>query len=606
MKKWQGDNDLSLFRSSLPVKGQKLWRHFYRLHRDKIAIKKEDRAIEKLRLIVESTFELSREKGFAAMSLRDLSRVSGLSLGSLYSYIGSKSQLAEMIHLFLPYMFDLAVTQPLKDRQADPLYLFYLFRGHIFLTESMQAWFFFAYMETKTLSRETKILALKNQQRSEQVFEKAIDQGQTQGYFTKVDRFLTSMMIKGQLQNWYVKHRSFQLKQVECEAYIDFSEAIIAKHLVFDLSAFTSAADKVSESDNGAAVADFELSQQTRESDQLPLENLADYLQKKLPEFTQDKILKVKQFSGGASNLTYQLENQHQAIILRRPPKGTKAKSAHDMVREFQVLKRLEKIYPLAPKPILLCEDHQVLGDQFFIMSRIDGLGIGRDLPREMTATQQRQLCENYLDGLVALHEIDISQPEIASLGKPQGYVERQLEGWQKRFIKARTQDVSSTDQIYHWLAKHLNFNSGYQSLIHNDYKFDNLILDPKRPEKIIGVLDWEMTTLGDPLMDLGCSLAYWVEKNDSQGMQAIRMMPTHLEGMLTRQQIFDTYCQKRQISGVQLTPYYVFGLFRLAVIAQQIYYRYYQGQTDNPKFKDFGQLVNILLATAEQQISIN
>ena len=348
---------------------------------------------------------------------------------------------------------------------------------------------------------------------------------------------------------------------------------------------------------------DFQLSQDAREADKLPVKKLVQYLEQKLPKFMQEKILHIKQFSGGASNLTYLLSNGVDGIILRRPPSGTKAKSAHDMVREHDILRKIEKYYSLSPKPILVCEDESIIGEKFFIMQQIIGLGIDKSLPVDMTNEQQTQLCENFACGLVELHQIDITQPELASLGKPTGYVERQLEGWQDRYQKAKTEDVVASDKVYSWLKENLIFDSKYQSLVHNDYKFDNFILDPEKPEKIIGVLDWEMTTLGDPLLDLGCSLAYWVEKNDPENMQAIRMMPTHLSGMMSRQQIFDRYCEKRNISRVKLTPYYVFGLFRLAVIAQQIYYRFYHGQTDNPKFKHFGQLVNILINHAEQQI---
>ena len=347
---------------------------------------------------------------------------------------------------------------------------------------------------------------------------------------------------------------------------------------------------------------EYKLSQESRESDKLPIGKLAEFLERNLPEFMQEKVLNIKQFSGGASNLTYLLSNNKKGIILRRPPSGTKAKSAHDMVREHDVLSKIGKYFSLSPKPILVCEDESIIGEKFFIMQQMDGLGIAKDLPVEMTDEQQYQLCENFVSGLVALHEINISQPELAMLGKPVGYVERQLEGWQGRYQKAKTDDVVESNRVYNWLKTNLKFDSEYQSLVHNDYKFDNFILDPNQPEKIIGVLDWEMTTLGDPLLDLGCSLAYWVEKNDPENMQAIRMMPTHLSGMMSRQQIFDLYCKKRNITEVDLAPYYVFGLFRLAVIAQQIYYRFYHGQTDNPKFKHFGQLVNILIGHAEQQ----
>jgi aminoglycoside phosphotransferase (APT) family kinase protein len=348
----------------------------------------------------------------------------------------------------------------------------------------------------------------------------------------------------------------------------------------------------------------LQLTQQSRPSDELPLEQLSAYLATHLQSFSNTQSLHVEQFAGGASNLTYRLTMDHQDLILRRPPTGTKAKSAHDMQREYTTLNTIAEFYTLSPRPVLLCLDESIIGEQFFIMQPIDGLAIDKKLPVEMTETEINQLCENYVDGLVELHEIDINQPEIAALGKPKGYVARQLNGWQERYSKAKTDDVLSSDTLYRWLLENLPLDSQHEALIHNDYKFDNLVLDKNKPEEIIGVLDWEMSTLGDPLLDLGCSLAYWVEASDPAEMHAIRMMPTHLEGMMTRQQVFDYYCEKRNLSNIQLLPYYVFGLFRLAAIAQQIYYRYYHGQTDNPKFKNFASLVNILIKGAEQKIS--
>jgi len=350
-------------------------------------------------------------------------------------------------------------------------------------------------------------------------------------------------------------------------------------------------------------IIQFDIKQESRESDKLDVESLLGYLSENLPKFLRTNKFRIAQFSGGASNITYQISNGIKSIILRRPPSGTKAKSAHDMVREFNVLDRIKSYYSLSPKPILLCEDESVIGEKFFIMEKVDGLGIDKNLPCEMTIEQQKTLCQNFIKGILELHQIDIDLPEIASLGKPEGYAERQLQGWYERFNKAKTEDVLSCDNLYQWLESNLPLNSGLKALIHNDYKFDNLVLDKEEPEKIIGLLDWEMATLGDPLLDLGCSLAYWVQADDPQALHAIRMMPTHLEGMMTRQQLFDSYCQQSGLKNVTLTPYYVFGLFRLAVIAQQIYYRFYHGQTDNPKFKNFGQLVNILIGFAEQQI---
>jgi aminoglycoside phosphotransferase (APT) family kinase protein len=348
----------------------------------------------------------------------------------------------------------------------------------------------------------------------------------------------------------------------------------------------------------------FVLTQNCRQSDQLPLAKLVNFLTVQLPDFINTQQLHVEQFSAGASNITYRLSNGQDSVILRRPPSGTKAKSAHDMVREHNVLTQLQSVYSLSPKPILVCEDASIIGEQFFIMQEISGLTIGKNLPVELDANAQNQLCRNFVKSFAELHQVDITQPNLASLGKPEGYVKRQLTGWHHRYNQAKTDDVAAVDDIAKWLQDNLPMDSGYQSLVHNDFKFDNLIVDKQQPEKIVGVLDWEMTTLGDPLLDLGCSLAYWVESTDHQHLQAIRMMPTHLPGMMSRAQVFECYCQLREIPLIDMRPYYVFGLFRLAAIAQQIYYRFYHGQTDNPKFKNFGQLVNILVAHCGAEIS--
>jgi len=345
------------------------------------------------------------------------------------------------------------------------------------------------------------------------------------------------------------------------------------------------------------------VTQQSRSSDTLPEQPLAQYLQQHIPDFIHENRFNIEQLSGGVSNLSYRLSSAEKSMILRRPPSGTKSKTAHNMAREYHLLKRLKDYYPLAPAAIHLDSLGDLLGEPFFLMQELHGLKVGKDLPYKTTAEQNAALCENWIDELVNLHKIDVSQGELSQLGKPQGFVERQLSGWLERFNQAKTPDVAAVDSLAKWLEQHLNKDSGFVSLIHNDYKFDNLLLNPADHTQISGVLDWELSTIGDPLIDLGCSLAYWVEAADSDLMQMIRRMPTQLEGMYSRAQIFDRYCEKRHLTGFNLTPYYVFGLFRLAGIGQQIYYRYYHQQTDNPAFKNFGQQVNILIKTAEAQI---
>jgi len=224
---WQGENNFALFKSSVPISDEQIWIAFYHLHKSKVQVQKEKVAVEKLKKIVLATFKLVNEKGFTLMSLRDLSRETEMSMGSLYAYIGSKGQLAEMIHQFLPHIFDLCILDHLTESDSVELQMKKLIRGHIFITECLQAWFFFAYMETKHLSESTKQLAKNNEVRSENWFKQILKSGQASGNFIKTDRFLTAMSIKSLLQNWYVKRGKYRQANVTCEAYIEFIEQMI-------------------------------------------------------------------------------------------------------------------------------------------------------------------------------------------------------------------------------------------------------------------------------------------------------------------------------------------------------------------------------------------
>lgn len=315
----------------------------------------------------------------------------------------------------------------------------------------------------------------------------------------------------------------------------------------------------------------------------------------------------VTQFSGGASNWTYRLqyegegnaESKSQDLILRRPPKGTKAKSAHDMVREYTVQKALEDAYPYVPKMVALCTDEAVIGADFYVMERMEGIIPRANLPKGIVLNEEqtRALCTNVIDALIELHQVDYkAHPDLVNLGRGEGYCERQVTGWDKRYVKAKTPNVPSFALVRQWLGKHTPADSK-TCLIHNDWRFDNVILDAADPTKVIGVLDWEMATLGDPLMDLGSALAYWIEEDDNIIMQQSRRQPTHLRGMMTRNEVVDYYLKKSGLKIDNWTFYEVFGLFRLAGIVQQIYYRYYHKQTTNPAFKNFWIIVHVLHA---------
>jgi aminoglycoside phosphotransferase (APT) family kinase protein len=312
----------------------------------------------------------------------------------------------------------------------------------------------------------------------------------------------------------------------------------------------------------------------------------------------------VKQFPGGHSNLTYLVRCAGKEYVLRRPPFGTKVKTAHDMGREFRVLSQLAPVYPRAPRPVLFCEDESVLGAKFYLMERIPGVILRRELPAglEIKPAVAKRLCESFVDVLCELHALDVKAIGLGDFGQPEGYVARQVGGWAKRYKDAQTDDIPEVEQVGKWLGTHLPV-SGPPTLIHNDYKFDNLVLDPGDLSKIVGILDWEMATLGDPLMDLGTALCYWVDATDPDLLQLFAFGPTALPGMLTRRQVAERYgaATGRDLSHIGF--YYCFGLFKTAVVAQQIYARYKQGLTHDERFAMFIEAVRVLARQAAAAI---
>lgn len=297
----------------------------------------------------------------------------------------------------------------------------------------------------------------------------------------------------------------------------------------------------------------------------------------------------VKQFPGGASNLTFQLAYPGRDLVLRRPPAGHIPKSGHDMRREFTVQSKLAPVFPYVPKMVAFCDDHSVMGVDFYVMDRIRGIILRSELPAGMTldAAGARALSTSFIERLVDLHSVDPAAAGLTDLGRGDGYVERQVNGWSKRYRAARTWNVPSFEKVMSWLEA--NRPPDVRScIIHNDWRMDNVVLDPDDPQKIIGVLDWEMATIGDPLMELGSAMAYWIEAGDDRIGQMFRRQPTHLPGMLTRREVVELYAQRSGLTIDDWRFYEVFGLFRLAGIIQQIYKRYHDNETTNPAFKRF------------------
>lgn len=332
-----------------------------------------------------------------------------------------------------------------------------------------------------------------------------------------------------------------------------------------------------------------------RSGEELDLDRLQPWLHETIQGL--DGTPTVTQYSGGASNWTYCLSYPDKEVILRRAPSGTKAKGAHDMGREYRLQKALKPVYDFVPQMLAHSDDESIIGAEFYVMEKLVGIIPRTNMPKGlvMSEEQVRQLCLNSLDALINLHQVDYKGAGLDTLAKGEGYTQRQIEGWIYRYEKAKTWNVPSARKVKNWLADNMPQTETI-CLTHNDFRLDNLVLDSIDPTKIIGVLDWELATLGDPFMDLGNSLAYWVEADDDRIARSTRRQPTHLKGMLSRKQVIDYYLDKTNASVDDFRFYEVYGLFRLAVIAQQIYFRYHHKQTNNPAFKNLWFFVHYLM----------
>lgn len=340
-----------------------------------------------------------------------------------------------------------------------------------------------------------------------------------------------------------------------------------------------------------------------REGEQLDAARLQQYLSAHLED--SNTTWSVEQFPSGYSNLTYLLDNGARQLVLRRPPFGNQVKSAHDMGREYRILSKLCCHYQAAPQPLLYCQDSTVIGDEFYVMERCHGVILRGPKPPPQLASDARlarRLCESFIDNLARLHTLDFQAAGLADLGKPDGYVDRQVEGWTKRYAKAQTSDEPQIDQLASWLHQNRP-NSTRAALIHNDYKYDNLMLDSADITRVVAVLDWEMSTLGDPFMDLGTALAYWIEPADAPSLQALAFGPTMTPGSLSRASLLNRYCEQTGWDVHRPLFYYCFGLFKLAVIVQQIYARYVRGHTKDSRFSELDRSVACLGQAAVKAI---
>jgi aminoglycoside phosphotransferase (APT) family kinase protein len=341
-----------------------------------------------------------------------------------------------------------------------------------------------------------------------------------------------------------------------------------------------------------------------RAGEELDAARLETYLRERLAGLLPDLGLSgapiaIEQFPGGHSNLTYLIRLGDREFVLRRPPFGPVAPTAHDMPREYRLLAAIHPVFNLAPQPYLLCEDTAIIGVPFYLMERRRGLVIRRAMPREVedSLPLRRRISAAMVDALAALHRVDIYSSGLVNIGKPVGFVTRQVRGWADRWQRAKTSDVPELERVIQWLADRIppepDLERGHPAtLVHNDFKLDNVMLDAHEPSRIIAILDWEMCTVGDPLIDLGIALCYWAQKDDPEARRESISPVTTEAGWMTRDEIAARYAARtgRDVSGIAF--YEVFALFKVAVVLQQIYYRYEKGQTHDERFKDFDRRV--------------
>lgn len=329
-----------------------------------------------------------------------------------------------------------------------------------------------------------------------------------------------------------------------------------------------------------------------RASEQLDWDALSKYLRERLAvvlgeEFTAFAPLAVEQFPGGHSNLTYLLRFGRQEFVLRRPPFGPVPPKAHDMAREYRILEAVHPVYPLAPRPFVLCEDASVTGATFYLMERRRGLVVRSEEPAELAhrPNERRRASVALVDALADLHAVDIAAHGLASLGKPTGFVERQVRGWSERWHGSQTTELPLMDALAAWLVERLPPDASRPTLVHGDFKLDNVMLDAQDVGRLVGVFDWEMSAVGDPLVDLGIFLCYWTHTATAAATRDTIASVTHNDGYLTRAEILERYGARTNFDLTNITFYEVFAVFKLAVVLQQIFYRFYRGQTDDPRF---------------------
>lgn len=333
-----------------------------------------------------------------------------------------------------------------------------------------------------------------------------------------------------------------------------------------------------------------------RPGEELHRDDVEQFLRKQIPDLPEGS-LEVEQFAAGHSNLTYLLRIGDWEAVLRRPPIGPVAPKTHDMEREYRILSLMHKVYPLAPKPYVFNNDLRVMEAPFYVMERRKGIVIDRTWPEEADSSSEtrRLVSEAFVDTLVELHAVDWEGAGLASIGHPSGYMERQVHGWIQRYERAKTDELPLVEENAKWLIDRLPLSPA-ATIIHNDFKLNNLIFSLQDLGKVEAVVDWEMTTIGDPLSDLAVAVSYWAEADDAELTENGFSPVTTLPGFINRHEFMELYAKKSGRDLHAFDYYMAFAYFKVAVICQQIYFRWKNGQTQDPRFERLDKMAISLM----------
>jgi aminoglycoside phosphotransferase (APT) family kinase protein len=340
-----------------------------------------------------------------------------------------------------------------------------------------------------------------------------------------------------------------------------------------------------------------------RPGEQLDWGALAAWLRPRLAEALPgvDGRLEIRQFPNGSANLTYLLRVGARELVLRRPPMGQIAPGAHDMKREYRVLSRLWRHFDRAPRAYLFCDDPAVLGADFFVMERRQGEVVRTAIPAALRAHPDigRRIGFALVDAMAELHALDPAACDLDGLGKPEGFIERQVSGWARRWELARFDDSpAAMDELHRRLVREMPALSR-ASIVHNDLKLDNCQFDPVDPNRVTSIFDWDMATLGDPLIDLGTLLNYWPDPADPEDAQRASNPGLTSMGLPTRAQITARYAARTGVDVTAARWWEAFALWKTVVVVQQLHRRWVRGESTDSRMEHIADRIPSLIAAA-------